>query len=62
MTISRLSSAIIYSTAYRLSLLIVYKISYKQSLYFGIPSVRGDLCVSYKLHRELSECGLGRGR
>jgi len=39
MTISRLSSAIIYSTAYRLSLLIVYKISYKQSLYFGIPGV-----------------------
>jgi hypothetical protein len=37
--ISRLSTIIIYSTAYRLSTLIVYKIPYKQSLYFGIPSV-----------------------
>ena len=43
MTISRSSSAIIYSTAYRLSLLIVYKISYKWSLYFGIPGVWSDL-------------------
>src|ERR1700736_786738 len=47
MTISRLSNAIIYSTAYRLSLLIVYKISYKWSLYFGIPGVKCDPPVFY---------------
>ena len=35
----RLSTAIIYSTAYRLPIWIAHKISYKHSLYFGIPSV-----------------------
>ena len=40
MTIYRLSTAIVYSTAYRLPIWIAYKISYKHSLYFGIPGVR----------------------
>ena len=40
MSIYRLSTAIVYSTAYRLPIWIAYKISYKHSLYFGIPSVQ----------------------
>ena len=39
MTVYRLSTVIIYSTAYRLPIWIAYKISYKPSLYFGIPGV-----------------------
>jgi hypothetical protein len=38
-TVSMLSTAIVYSMAHRLSISIVYKISYKRSLYFGIPGV-----------------------
>ena len=39
LTVDRLSTVIIYSTAYRLPIWIAYKISYKHSLYFGIPGV-----------------------
>ena len=39
MTVYRLSTVIIYSTAYRLPIWIAYKISYKHALYFGIPGV-----------------------
>ena len=48
----KLSTAIIYSTAYRLPIWIAYKISYKHPLYFGIPGVpRQDPRKPTKMYR-----------
>ena len=64
MTIYRLSTAIIYSTAYRLPIWIAYKISYKHSLYFGIPDVSLDSIFSCDVrsdgHMTLYIARLGR--